>query len=237
MEPKRGDIASSGARSKGEPPMVYIKRIIGLPGDTVQMRAGRLYINGKEMARRYVDTRATTEWGRTFEASEYEETLPDGVSISFASSVTIIPMTTPCVFHRAPRPFLHDGRQSGQFQRQPRAGRLRLRALRRPDRQGRASAGCPSPIATRSRRRTACSGCRFIEWDVFCDETIPHDRRRRRCARSRLRPGLCDGRAARVQKQVELDDAWMNEAIAGQPPRPMSPSRTSAGKPDTGCSS
>ncbi len=29
----------------------YIKRIIGLPGDHIQVRAGHLYINGKEIPR------------------------------------------------------------------------------------------------------------------------------------------------------------------------------------------
>jgi signal peptidase I len=53
----------------------YIKRVIGLPGDTIQMLAGRLYINGK-MAPRRPDG--------TFEAAnrkykQYIETLPNGV--------------------------------------------------------------------------------------------------------------------------------------------------------------
>ena len=33
----------------------YIKRIVGLPGDHIQMRDGKLYINDQEVPRRQVD--------------------------------------------------------------------------------------------------------------------------------------------------------------------------------------
>ncbi|HKS68496.1 MAG TPA: signal peptidase I [Candidatus Acidoferrales bacterium] len=32
----------------------FIKRVIGLPGDTIEVRAGHLYVNGKELAEPYV---------------------------------------------------------------------------------------------------------------------------------------------------------------------------------------
>ncbi len=62
----------------------YIKRVIGMPGDTIQMKEGRLYING-QMAPRTPDG----EFSATIDAGngarigvtykQYVETLPNGV--------------------------------------------------------------------------------------------------------------------------------------------------------------
>ena len=43
--PARGDVVVF--RWPGDPAKVWVKRVIGLPGDRVQMRAGRLWINGE----------------------------------------------------------------------------------------------------------------------------------------------------------------------------------------------
>lgn len=37
--------------------MSFIKRVIGLPGDTVDIRAGELYVNGKHVMEPYVPSR------------------------------------------------------------------------------------------------------------------------------------------------------------------------------------
>jgi signal peptidase I len=37
-----------------EPSVSFIKRVVGLPGDTVEMRAGRLFVNGREVPEPYI---------------------------------------------------------------------------------------------------------------------------------------------------------------------------------------
>ncbi len=55
----------------------YIKRVIGLPGDTIEMRRSRLYINGEIVPRSQVDVHVDSRGNRV---RVFEETLPNGVS-------------------------------------------------------------------------------------------------------------------------------------------------------------
>ncbi|MGF1650129.1 MAG: signal peptidase I [Hyphomicrobiaceae bacterium] len=58
----------------------YIKRVVGLPGDTVQMRDGVLFINGEAVPKErdgYFETR--DDDGRLVRIPKYRETLPNGV--------------------------------------------------------------------------------------------------------------------------------------------------------------
>ncbi len=48
-EPKTGDII---VFRKPDSNVEYVKRLIGVPGDTIQMKSGRLYINGKMVERK-----------------------------------------------------------------------------------------------------------------------------------------------------------------------------------------
>lgn len=78
-EPERGDVAVF--RLPRDPSIDYIKRVIGLPGDEIQMIDGILNINGEPVPRERVeDFLMTNRRGRQVRAPRYRETLPNGVS-------------------------------------------------------------------------------------------------------------------------------------------------------------
>ncbi|WP_414471889.1 signal peptidase I [Microvirga sp. M2] len=74
---KRGDLVFFRFHIKAAHPVIWIKRVVGLPGDRVQMASGRLSINGTLVPREQVGDDAD---GRPVEVRQYEETLPEGKS-------------------------------------------------------------------------------------------------------------------------------------------------------------
>jgi len=57
----------------------YIKRLIGLPGDTVQFKDGKLFLNKEEIVRSLVELKYKIRCGtQSFDVSAFKETLPNG---------------------------------------------------------------------------------------------------------------------------------------------------------------
>lgn len=69
--PERGDVVAM--YWPGETEKRFIKRIVGLPGETVRVSAGLVYINDAHLEESYLDSSVTTssELTRTLQSNEY----------------------------------------------------------------------------------------------------------------------------------------------------------------------
>ena len=78
-EPTRGEIAVFKLPKDNSTD--YIKRVIGLPGDRIQVIRGILHINGTPVKRERIQDFVTQDpYGRPLSAPQYRETLPGGVT-------------------------------------------------------------------------------------------------------------------------------------------------------------
>src|ERR1700741_4520562 len=76
--PQRGDVVVF--RLPKDDSIDYIKRVVGLPGDRIQMKDGVLQINGQPIKHERIDDFVADEDGSVMHVKRYRETLPNGVS-------------------------------------------------------------------------------------------------------------------------------------------------------------
>jgi signal peptidase I len=76
--PQRGDIVVF--RLPKDDSIDYIKRVIGLPGDRIQMINGLLHINGEPVKRERIEDFIDDENGPPTRIKRWRETLPNGVT-------------------------------------------------------------------------------------------------------------------------------------------------------------
>jgi len=71
-QPERGDVVVFDPPGDAGPEPLLIKRLIGLPGDTIELRSGTLYINGVSYTEPYIKEACSTRCDGSWTLGENE---------------------------------------------------------------------------------------------------------------------------------------------------------------------
>jgi signal peptidase I len=133
--PQRGDVAVF--RLPTDDTQDLIKRVIGFPGERIQMREGLLHINGVPVVRERMPDYFDREEDPPVRTEQWRETLPNGVSHVTLNLVNGGPLDDTPVYRVPPGHYFMMGDNRDKFDRQPGALRGRLRSFREFHRPGR----------------------------------------------------------------------------------------------------
>ncbi|MEG3619107.1 signal peptidase I [Magnetovibrio sp. PR-2] len=97
--PKRGDVIVFLSPEPNSTP--FVKRLIGLPGDSIQMKGGVLFINGQKVERERVGDYVLEVKHDYFRGNLtlYRETLPNGVQASIVEKNDTYPLDNTPIYH------------------------------------------------------------------------------------------------------------------------------------------